>query len=83
MKRRNFLSGFFAAPLALKARLIGLFRQTPVTPQLTPLQLQLARLLALSAQGKSMREISDILWPGSMERWAKKTAGLRAHAWLN
>lgn len=32
MKRRNFLSGFLAAPLALKARLARLFARKPVEP---------------------------------------------------
>ena len=30
MKRRNFLSGLMAAPLALKARVLALFQRRPV-----------------------------------------------------
>ena len=49
MKRRNFLSGLLAVPLAIKARLARFFAPKRV-PQLTPRQLEICRLLATSGQ---------------------------------
>ena len=71
MKRRNFLSGLMAAPLALKARIARFFagKRLPVelcgaelcgTPTIvaTARQQQLVQLLA---KGKSMREAFNIM----------------------
>ena len=45
MKRRNFLSGVLAAPLALKARFLALFQKRPVEPCGAPLLEEPARRL--------------------------------------
>lgn len=79
MKRRNFLSGLLAAPLALKARLLRFAAREPVSESLA-LQLQFIRLMN---SGKPMKEIIEILQPGYLKRWEEKTAGLRGHTWLN
>ena len=61
MKRRNFLSGLLAAPLALKARLARFFGRKPVEPCSVPMWdgFRPARqLLQLMAGSKSINEIA-------------------------
>lgn len=54
MKRRNFLSGLLAAPLALKARLLAFFApRCGALLWLTPSQRQMIQILS---EGKSMKE---------------------------
>lgn len=56
MKRRNFLSGLMAAPLALKALFLAFFAPRCGAlpwPMLTPRERQMIQLLS---EGKSMKE---------------------------
>jgi len=67
MKRRNFLSGLLASPLALKARLLAFFDRKPFEHCSAPiLPLWLARtrrqrqVVELLAEGKSMKEVAGV-----------------------
>jgi len=86
MKRRNFLSGLLAAPLALKARIARFFARKPVELCGAPIfggfviggSYQLSRnqslaTLQLLAEGKPMKEIAD--------GWKVEIASRKA-AWL-
>ena len=68
MIRRNFLSGLLAAPLALKARFVQLFGQSPVNPCAAPrfmLTDRQRQILQLLAEGKSINKAS-LFWPGGL-----------------
>jgi|SRR5215469_6173507 len=65
MKRRNFLSGLMASPLALKARFARFFvRKRPVELCGAPTifsTLRQQQLVQLLCEGKSLKETADLL----------------------
>jgi hypothetical protein len=71
MKRRNFLSGLLAAPLALKARIAQFFVRKPVEPCGAPIlggpvqpashQWHQREIIQLLAQGFSMKDVARVL----------------------
>ena len=70
MKRRNFLSGLLAAPLALKARFLALFACSPVAQCDAPIMAQsapryiLMQSLATGSLTRRQREVVELLAEG-------------------